>query len=434
MNKLIIFLLPLIYLIGENSLSYSQEWEIQAEGLATRWQAIDAVDSNVAVAISWNKKPNGGEGIFRTIDGGNSWHEIPWRGKCMVDISIVDSLNFWVIMPFSIYRTFNAGYDWELQYSGDSSTSWFNYIEMFDSLNGIAMGDALQGKPILILKTSDGGKNWISQNNSHFVGASCLDVWRCIDFVSPDVGYGRFTYTNVPLDTVYLQKTMDGGRTWNPTPLSVLNFTLVKFFDEAIGLAAWKANLSIYRTTDGGNTWIESPLDSYDEWPEDIEFSPNDPSKVLLAFVSHLFFSSDTGKTWVELLTPNIGIFRDIKMVDDKHGWIVGEDGIIHTSTGGVTSVRDNEFIPEIFDLYQNFPNPFNSTTIIRFNLNYPDFVSLKVYNLVGEEVAVLLNSQLYQTGHHSVKYTAGGLASGIYFYRLINSQNIRTKRMIVIK
>ena len=435
MKKIIIFFIFLFFLIGLNTLSFSQEWVLQAEEVATQWQAIDAVDSNVAVAISRYKKPNGGEGIFRTLDGGNSWHEITWHGECLVHISIVDSSNFWVITPFSIYYTFNAGHEWELQYSGDSTTSWFNYIEMFDQSNGIAMGDALPGKPVLILKTSDSGKNWISQNHSHFVGASCLDVWRCIDFVSPDVGYGRFTYTGVPLDTVYLQKTIDGGKTWMPTPLCVRNFTLVHFFDEKIGLATWKANFPLYRTTDGGNRWKEIPLDSYDEWPEDIEFFPNDPSKVLLSFGSHLFFSSDTGKSWVELLTPDVMWLWDIKMVDDKHGWIVGERGIIHTSTGGVTSVQTKKSIlPEEFVLYQNYPNPFNLSTIIRFSLNYPDFVSLKVYNLIGEEVAVLLNKQPYQTGHHSVKYTVTGLSSGIYFYKLISSQNTKTRRMIVIK
>ena len=411
---------------------------LQAEEVATRWQVIDAVDSNIAVAISWSKKPNGGEGIFRTIDGGNSWHEIPWYGESLVHISIIDSSNFWVITPFSIYHTFNAGREWELQYSGDSTTSWFNYIKMFDESNGIAMGDALPGKPVLILKTSDGGKNWLSQNDFYFIGASSLDVWRCIDFVSPEVGYGRFTYTGVPLDTVYLEKTIDSGKTWHSTPLCVRNFTLVHFFDEKIGLAAWKANLPLYRTTDGGNTWKESPLDFYDEWPEDIEFFPNDPSKVLLAFESHLFFSSDTGKTWAELSTPYIGTYRDIKMVDEKHGWIVGEGGIIYTSTGGITSVKDNELIPKGFNLYQNFPNPFNPETKIQYQLPKESFVTLVVYNMLGKKIRTLVNEKQV-IGRHTITWDGRDdngkrVSSGIYMYKM-NTQNfIKTKKMILIR
>lgn len=445
MKKLLIFISFTVGLLIGTMASrlFSQDWEIQAKGVATRWQAIDAVDSNVAVAFAWNKQSTGHQCIFRTLDGGTSWHEIPWieeRIGGMVDISITDSLNFWVLTPFAIDHTSNGGRTWEPQYLGDSTTSWFNYIEMFDSLKGIAMGDALSQMPILLLKTTDGGKNWISQNQSYFINASCLDVWRGIDFVSPDIGYGRFTLTGVPSDSFFLQKTIDGGRTWMPTSLSARKFTLIHFFDEKIGLAAREANHLIYRTTDGGNSWNEYSLNITDEgWARDIEFFPENPSKVLAAFyksnqLKHLLFSSDTGKSWVEISTPDIGQFCDIKMVDGKHGWIIGEQGIIHTSTGGLTSVINNKLVPEEFVLQQNFPNPFNSSTIIRFYLNHHDRVNLKVYNLAGEEVAALLNSQLCLEGHHSVKFNASGLASGIYLYQLTTSQNIKTKRMIVIK
>jgi photosystem II stability/assembly factor-like uncharacterized protein len=445
MNKLIVFIWLMVSLLSGIMTSplFSQSWERQAEGLATRWQKIDAVDSNVAVAIAWTKVSDGRQGIFRTLDGGRSWHEIPWieqRIGGMVDISITDSLNFWVLTPFSIDHTSDGGRTWEQQHAGDSTTSWFNYIEMFDSVNGIAMGDALPNHPILILKTTDGGKNWESQNQSYFINASCLDIWRGIDFVAPDIGFGRFTLSGVPSDSFFLQKTIDGGRTWIPTSLAASKFTLIRFFDEKLGIAAGKANYPIYRTTDGGNSWNGYSLNITDEgWPMDIEFFPEDPSKVIAAFykstqLKHLLFSSDTGKSWVEILTPDIGQFCDIKMVDNKHGWIVGEQGIIHTSTEGVTSVINKKLIPEEFVLYQNFPNPFNSATIIRFNLSHRDVVNLKVYNLVGEEVAALLNKQLCQAGHHSVKFNSKALASGIYFYQLATSRNITTKRMIIIK
>lgn len=302
------------------------------------------------------------------------------------------------------------------------------------------MGDGLPGRPVLILRTDDGGRNWISQNQSYFINGSCLDVWRGIDFVSPVIGYGRFTLTGVPSDSFFLQKTIDGGRTWSPTSLSARQFTLIRFFDEKLGIAAWKANYPIYRTTDGGNSWNEFSLNIADDgWARDIEFFPEDPSKVFAAFYKnnqqkHLLFSSDTGKTWVEISTPDIGQFCDIKMADDNHGWIIGEQGIIHTSTRGLTSVVNNKLVPNEFVLQQNFPNPFNSSTIIRFYLIHQDQVNLKVYNLAGEEVAALLNNQLCLEGRHSVTFDGSGFASGIYFYQLTTSQNIKTKQMIIIK
>ena len=95
---------------------------------------------------------------------------------------------------------------------------------MFDSLNGVSIGDVLPGEPILILKTEDGGKIWLSQNEFQFFNASCLNVWRCIDFVPPDAGYGRFTYPELLMDMVLLRKTINGEKTRQPLPLSVISF------------------------------------------------------------------------------------------------------------------------------------------------------------------------------------------------------------------
>ncbi len=70
------------------------------------------------------------------------------------------------------------------------------------------------------------------------------------------------------------------------------------------------------------------------------------------------------------------------------------------------------------FKLYQNYPNPFNPTTTIEFSLPQSDFVTLKIYNLVGEEVATLLSASLL-SGSHQCEWDASGMASGVYFYRL---------------
>lgn len=435
MKKLMIFLLLLLFFqIESSSISYSQGWELQAEGLAYGWNVIDAVDSNVAVAHAI-EKTSGQPSIYRTIDGGKSWQRFPWFSWGIIDISIIDSLNFWAVTHQAIYHSSDGGKIWELQYSGDDSTTrFFNYIEMFDSLNGIAQGDAPHGGPLLILKTEDGGKNWISQNQSHFINGFCFYTWRPIQFITPDIGYGSFSYNAVPLNTLFLHKTINGGINWFPTSLSAINFITLRFFDENIGIMAWKANMNIYRTTDGGENFTNYLLNFNESWCNDIEFVPADPAKIYAAFGKKLFFSSDTGKTWVELLTPDVMWLWDIKMVDKHHGWIAGERGIIHTSTGGITSVIKEKSVSEKFILYQNYPNPYNSTTDISFYLAQPEIVSFKIFNLAGEEVMTLVNNQHYQAGHHSVKLDASGLSSGIYFYLLTISQDEQVKRMILLK
>jgi len=76
--------------------------------------------------------------------------------------------------------------------------------------------------------------------------------------------------------------------------------------------------------------------------------------------------------------------------------------------------------IPMAYKLYQNYPNPFNPTTTIQFDLPEQAFVTLKVYNLLGQEVATLLNHEQFNDGTQTVRFNARNLASGVYFYQII--------------
>jgi hypothetical protein len=77
------------------------------------------------------------------------------------------------------------------------------------------------------------------------------------------------------------------------------------------------------------------------------------------------------------------------------------------------------EQIPEAYKLHQNYPNPFNPTTMIQFDLPEEAFVTLKVYNLLGQEVATLFNHEQMTEGTQEVEFSASSFASGVYFYRL---------------
>ena len=89
--------------------------------------------------------------------------------------------------------------------------------------------------------------------------------------------------------------------------------------------------------------------------------------------------------------------------------------------------------LPEAISLDQNFPNPFNPSTIIRFNLAESGLVTLKVYNVVGQEVASLISNNL-SAGEHTVSFNGAGLASGIYEYRLVMGNDFVSRRMTLIK
>jgi hypothetical protein len=99
--------------------------------------------------------------------------------------------------------------------------------------------------------------------------------------------------------------------------------------------------------------------------------------------------------------------------------------------TGTTEVVQEN--IPKSFKLFQNYPNPFNPTTKIEFQLANSGFVTLKVYNALGNEVATLVN-EYRLVGKNEILFDASGLASGIYFYQLRAENYTSTKKMILLK
>jgi hypothetical protein len=104
-------------------------------------------------------------------------------------------------------------------------------------------------------------------------------------------------------------------------------------------------------------------------------------------------------------------------------------EGLFLTDVGD----KSNTGIPKTFDLMQNFPNPFNPSTYIEFQIANQGFVSLKVYDLLGREVNTLVNEEK-PAGYYKVTWNAANLPSGIYFYRLKAGDYIKTKKMILLK
>ena len=100
-----------------------------------------------------------------------------------------------------------------------------------------------------------------------------------------------------------------------------------------------------------------------------------------------------------------------------------------------VTSVEqvasDNR--PTAFMLHDNFPNPFNPTTVISYQLSAGSFVTLKVFDLLGKEVATLVN-EAQEAGHYQTRFDASRLSSGTYLYRLVAGSYVSTKRMLLMK
>ena len=106
-----------------------------------------------------------------------------------------------------------------------------------------------------------------------------------------------------------------------------------------------------------------------------------------------------------------------------------------------VTEVKEHETQPEEYYLFENYPNPFNPTTTIKYQIPELSFVTLKVYDLLGNEVATLVNEEKhageYEVGFSATSSHSGSvrnLPSGIYFYQLRAGEFIETKKMVLLK
>jgi|WetSurMetagenome_2_1015567.scaffolds.fasta_scaffold26181_2 photosystem II stability/assembly factor-like uncharacterized protein len=416
------------------------QWHKQTNGLPDTWSlgwAMDAIDSNNAIIST-------GVGLFKTNDGGNLWLEILLPDsitETIIDVSMNEALHCWLATDLGkIIATTDGGQSWIVQFDDTSKTNFMNYIEMFDSQNGVAMGDGAiisptyAPGPALFLRTTDGGANWVSVNDSAFGGISG-DTWRRLDFSDPMHGY----FYESGINPQKLYKTSNGCVNWVETNYSN-SATVIKCFDENIILAQSiicnpVCVSTISKTMDGGNTWRETQLG--DRWGNDFEFIPGDASKVFFTDGDNLFFSNDTGSTWEAVFVDTSALDgRDIVFTDKNTGWILGDNGNVYkTTTGGIpTDVDEIDFlVPDQYSLSQNFPNPFNPSTTISYQLPINNKVTLKIYDILGNEIATLVNDEKV-ADNYEVAFNAKHLSSGVYFYQLKAGEFISTKKMILIK
>jgi hypothetical protein len=136
------------------SANLNAQWYDVTDGMPVgRCYAIDAYDSLIATGSST------GNSLYLTTDGGNSWFSRPLPGEVPIDISIIGENKIWFCSETGkIYSSTDGGFNWQLQFYDTSMTKYMNYLEMFDEMNGMAMGDApANDKPALFLKTTNGG-------------------------------------------------------------------------------------------------------------------------------------------------------------------------------------------------------------------------------------------------------------------------------------
>ena len=146
-----------------------------------------------------------------------------------------------------------------------------------------------------------------------------------------------------------------------------------------------------------------------------------------------------TGWKLIEVPMSEIGgtgekKFHSVVIKKNSEGKFVGELYFDDLQVGTPVGVEENELSSPIkYTLEQNYPNPFNPSTSIQYSVPGSEFVSLKVYDILGNEVATLVNEQK-QAGNYKVNFDAKNLSSGVYFYSIRTGQFNQIRKMILLK
>jgi Secretion system C-terminal sorting domain len=195
----------------------------------------------------------------------------------------------------------------------------------------------------------------------------------------------------------------------------------------------------VWRSQDGGNNWRDI-LSNLPEVPANDIVIYNELGSILpnciVATDVGVFISTNQGDSWLEVaegLPNSIALDLELNMPILKtatHGRGVWEVSL--SAAGQNFKVATNKY--KKFYLYNNDPNPFNPKTKIRFELPMSIKVTVKIYDIIGREVVVLINNEIRNEGMNIVEWNATNYASGVYFYRLIAGSFIDTKKMVLVK
>jgi len=378
--------------------------------------------------------------IIHTSNGGDDW--IIQDSKTennILDIFFLDRNLGWAVtwevfnFPFGTYvlRSTDGGLNWNSSTSPVESI--FSQCILFqDSLNGW-MG----GKHFPIVRTTDGGNTWSEAeiDSSTYATFPVYDI----QFYNSKIGYasgGVFDCCGI------IWRTTNGGDYWYaldtpyvaPEPIYQL---YTKDSLNVIGVGgdfeSWGFGVGMINTSDGGAEWeFEYIGISGVAW--DIDFRTDYEAWAPLGGEQKLIYSFDDGSNWTSISTPDSIIIFKMIFTDSLHGFGVGSDGaIIKYKPDTATSIISLKHrIPEAFYLEQNYPNPFNPSTCVQYTIGNRQFVQLKVYDVLGNEVATLVNKEL-AAGSYEINFHAGQLSGGVYFYTLSAGNYFSSKKMILL-
>jgi photosystem II stability/assembly factor-like uncharacterized protein len=345
-----------------------------------------------------------------------------------------------------IYKTTDGGVTWNNILSTGGTAGFINGIVFSRTMPtfGVIESDppAGAGTPYWVAITTNGGNNWTVTNPPGVSGAaSAQNSIVVVDNMF--YGYGL----NAGTSRVYF--TTNGGTSWNLRTLGVAGAFISGFAvssDKQTLIASSSTSLpNIARSTNGGTSFsilnTGAGVTGYCtmQWIHGSNICYLSTGTGAAGCIKR---SADGGATWVQINTGGItggtsehlNYFKEANNV--IHLYMIATDGSViryrdSSILLGVKPISGN--IPNDYKLEQNYPNPFNPVTTINYSLPKASNVSIKVYDMLGNEVMNVVN-EFRQAGNYSATVDASLLASGVYFYKMVAGSYQDAKKMILVK
>ena len=388
--------------------------------LLSQWSPIPGLEGRpiIALLVMDSTIFAGGHGntLLRSTNNGASWVNI--AGVIEADTITglgADSAYIFVGTSRGAYRSSNKGDTWE------AIPLILGSVYHFLSHAGSIFAGTMVG----VYRSTDSGTSWTSVSSG-------LGSYRIIIGLVSD---GARIYALADLqEGVYVSS--DEGASWSSAGLTGVWGSALAAIDTNV-FAGMNNGMFLY--SGSGTSW--SPRNNGLPDPPRI-YSLRAIRRVLFAGSSNgVYRSTDLGVTWLQTNENNPLNESVLSIAANERELIVGTfSGLWRRSLSGLVASVPSTNNPREFELFQNYPNPFNPATVIRYSLPVTGFVTLKVYNVLGREVATLVNEQK-APGIYTVTWNASNLASGVYYYRLTAFPSVgsgqgyvETKKMILVR
>jgi hypothetical protein len=359
-------------------------WTHADVGLPVNVPALAVLGETLFAGAYW-------DGVFSSTNNGTNWTPVNTglAARRVFALAVFDTTLFAGTEDSGVYRTTNNGTNWTPVISGLAYDSLQNH---YPSVVALAVSSTS-----LLAGLREGYGVYLSTNNgTSWTAAGLTNTFVNALAVSPNGAGDTNLFVGTWGDGVF--RSTDNGTSWTAVRSGMADSNVFSFAVSGMNLFAGTSN-GVYYSSNGGTTW----------------------ASVNTGLMYHVGGLAVHGTN----LFAGTGEYGSMPPGEGTGIWK-------RPLSEMITDVENVQEFPPQYVLQQNYPNPFNPTTSIKFDVPSSKVVTLKVFDILGREVATLLNEEK-SAGTHTVTWDASSVSSGVYFYRIKAGDFVQTKRMMVV-